>query len=86
MQRLQVRIGMDAGEPIQRKNDLYGTTVQLAARLCAHAAPEQILVSDTVAGLCAGGVLPLSEIGHVTLKGFEHPVRAYLVAIEISAG
>jgi class 3 adenylate cyclase len=36
---LQVRIGMAAGEPIERHNDLFGSTVQLAARLCARADP-----------------------------------------------
>lgn len=78
---LSVRIGIAAGEPIEHANDLFGTTVQLAARLCAHAAPEQILLSNVVAELCAGKKLPIQEFGHVTLKGFEQPVQAHTVAI-----
>ncbi len=76
---LYVRIGMAAGEPLERNNDLYGSTVQLAARLCAHAQPAQILVSNAVAELCIGKALPLTDIGLVQLKGFEHPVHAHAV-------
>ncbi len=45
---LHVRIGLDSGEPIEDSNDLFGATVQLAARLCSEAAADQILVSETV--------------------------------------
>src|SRR5262249_17417091 len=41
---LKVRVGAAAGEPVEQHNDLFGTTVQLASRLCRHAQPEQILV------------------------------------------
>jgi class 3 adenylate cyclase len=77
--RLQVRIGMAAGEPIERNNDLYGSTVQLAARLCAQADPAQILVSNAVAELCIGKALSLTDLGCVTLKGFDRPVRVHAV-------
>ena len=76
-QAISVRIGMAAGEPIEHHNDLFGSTVQLAARLCSHAAPEQILVSNTVAELCLGKALPFKDLGHVPLKGFEQPVRVH---------
>jgi class 3 adenylate cyclase len=79
---LQVRIGMAAGEPIERNNDLYGSTVQLAARLCAHAQPSQILISNAVAELCIGKALPLTDIGRVTLKGFDQPIHAHAVATD----
>ena len=74
-----VRIGVAAGEPIERHDDFFGATVQLAARLCAHADPQQILMSSTVAELCIGKSLPIREIGVVTLKGFAEPVRAHCV-------
>lgn len=79
---LQVRIGIAAGEPIERHNDLFGSTVQLAARLCAHAEPDRILVSNTVAELCAGKSLRLQSIGRVALKGFDDPHHAHSVEIE----
>ena len=41
-QSLQLRIGIASGEPIERHNDLFGSAVQLAARLCAHAEPDPV--------------------------------------------
>jgi class 3 adenylate cyclase len=76
---LQVRIGIAVGEPIERSNDLFGTTVQLAARLCAHAEPEQILVSNAVAELCQGKALPLKDAGKVALKGFDQPIHVHCI-------
>ncbi len=78
---LRLRIGVAAGEPIEHHNDLFGSTVQLAARLCAHAEPEQVLVSNTVAELCIGKALPLRDAGHVELKGFDRPVHVHCVGI-----
>ena len=76
---LKVRIGAAAGEPVEQHQDLFGSTVQLAARLCSHALPEQILVSNVVAELCAGKGLPFQDVGEVVLKGFGYPVRAHAV-------
>jgi class 3 adenylate cyclase len=74
-----VRLGIAAGEPVEHHNDLFGCTVQLAARLCSHAQAQQILVSNVVAELCVGKTLPFQEVGEVTLKGFDQPIRAHAV-------
>jgi len=76
---IKVRIGAAAGEPVEHHDDLFGSTVQLAARLCSHALPEQILVSNVVAELCLGKGLPFQDLGEVVLKGFDRPVRAHAV-------
>ncbi len=76
---LKVRIGVAAGEPVEHHQDLFGSTVQLAARLCAHAMPDQILTSNVVAELCVGKKIPFQDLGEVTLKGFDRPVRAHAV-------
>jgi class 3 adenylate cyclase len=78
--RLRVRIGAAAGEPVEHRGDFFGTTVQLAARLCAHAEPDQILVSNTVMELCVGKGLKFSDLGVLALKGFDQPVRVHTVA------
>jgi class 3 adenylate cyclase len=75
----KVRAGVAAGEPVEHHNDLFGVTVQLAARLCSHADAEQVLVSNVVAELCEGKVLAFEDIGEITLKGFGQPVRAHAV-------
>src|SRR6266513_1818290 len=78
--QLKVRVGAAAGEPVEQHNDLFGTTVQLASRLCGHAQPEQILVSNVIAELCLGKGLLFEDLGEVSLKGFGHPVRAHAAA------
>jgi class 3 adenylate cyclase len=77
---LKVRVGAAAGEPVEQNNDLFGSTVQLAARLCAHAQPEQIVVSNAVPDLCTGKGLLFEDLGEVDLKGFGSPVRAHAAA------
>ncbi len=72
-----VRIGAAAGEPVESNRDLFGSTVQLAARLCSHAQPEQTLVSNVVAELCVGKGLTFRDLGEILLKGFDHPIRVH---------
>ena len=78
-EKLRVRIGLDAGEPVEDSNDLFGATVQMAARLCQAAQPEGILVSPAVRELVAAQ-FDLSEFGPCTFKGFAEPVTPYAVA------
>ena len=51
---LNVRVGLNAGEPIEEDGDLFGATVILASRIAAKADGGEILVADTVRGLCSG--------------------------------
>jgi class 3 adenylate cyclase len=76
---LRVRIGLNAGEPVVEDQDLFGTAVQLAARICAHAEPGQIVVPTVVRELAAGKGFLLADLGEVALRGFEDPVRLYEV-------
>ncbi len=76
-QSIRVRIGVNAGEPVAEDADLFGTAVQLARRVCDHAEPGQILVSDVVRGLASGKGFLFADTGDVALKGFEEPVRLY---------
>ncbi len=76
---LYLRIGMSAGEPIEEHGDLFGKAVQLAARLCAHAEPAQILIDQVVFDQWSGKQLPFADLGEVTPKGFVYAVRVYEV-------
>ena len=72
-----VRIGITAGEPVEQADDLFGSTVQLAARLCGQAEPGQVLVSSVVADLCIGKGLKFIDARQCELKGFEQPVATH---------
>ena len=78
-EKLQVRIGLDAGEPVADHNDLFGATVQMAARLCQSAEPEVIVVSEAVSEFLPGRI-QLVDLGQRALKGFAQPVAAFEVA------
>ena len=77
--QLGIRIGLNAGEPVAEDEDLFGSAVQLAARICAQAQPGQILASDVVRQLAAGKSFTFIDQGEVTLKGFDEPVRLHEV-------
>lgn len=79
---IRVRIGLNAGEPVAEAEDLFGTAVQLAARVCAQAEADQILASNVVRELAAGKGFLFSDQGNVALRGFEEPVRVYEVRWE----
>jgi adenylate cyclase len=76
---VNVRIGLNAGEPVAEDGDLFGATVQLGARVCNRARPGQVLVSNVVRELAMGKDFLFHDIGDVALKGFEDPVRLYEV-------
>ena len=72
-----VRIGLNAGEPIAEEDDLFGTAVNLAARICAQAEAGQILAPIVVRELAAGKQFMFADLGETELRGFEDPVRLY---------
>ena len=78
---LNLKIGINAGEPIAEDDDLFGTTVQLAARIVDKAVKGEILVSEIVRGICAGKELRFSNRGAFEMKGFADPVTLYQVEL-----
>ena len=76
---LQVHIGLNAGEPIAEESDLFGTSVQLARRICDHAEAGQILASNVVRELAAGKGFLFADVGDVVPKVFDEAVRLYEV-------
>jgi adenylate cyclase len=71
---LHIRIGINAGQPIIEDNDLFGSTVQLAARICDAAAPDEILVSEIVRQATERADITFLERGAMQFKGFEDPM------------
>jgi class 3 adenylate cyclase len=81
---IKVRIGLNAGEPIAEddpggRGDLFGTAVNMAARIAAKAEGGEILASNVVRELVAGKEFLFNDRGDTELRGFEDPVRVYEV-------
>ena len=76
---LEVRIGLNAGEPIVENNDLFGLTVQIASRVCGEANKNQIYVSSVVKELAAGKNYTFTPLGEFKLKGIDTPQTLYEV-------
>ena len=76
---LGIKIGINAGEPIVENNDLFGTTVQLSARIVDKAGNYEIFVSEVVKGICAGKKYQFKNRGGSDMKGFDEPVMLYEV-------
>lgn len=76
----RVRIGISAGEPVDKHQDLFGAVVNLASRICGHAGPGQIMVSSAVRELLVGKPTTFNDVGPIALKGFDDPVRLFGIA------
>ena len=81
---IRVRIGLNAGEPIAEddpggRGDLFGTAVNMAARIAAKADAGEILASNVVRELVAGKEFLFNDRGDTELRGFEDPVRLFEV-------
>ena len=59
------------------EEDLFGTAVQLAARICDHAEAGQILAANVVRELAAGKDFLFSDLGETELRGFEDPIKLW---------
>jgi class 3 adenylate cyclase len=80
-QALHIRIGLGAGESTVKDGDYFGLPSIEAARLCAQAPADGILVSAGVkmfAGRCEG--VEFSSAGELELKGFPDPMEAFSVS------
>jgi class 3 adenylate cyclase len=72
---LQVRAGLAYGTVVAINGDYFGNPVNLAARLVAAAAPEQILATPELRDELPDW--PAVARGPLTLKGFDAPVTAF---------
>lgn len=78
-ERLSVRVGINAGEPIAEGDELFGNAVQLSAEIAAGAAGGQIYASRVVRELVAGKGFHFSEGRDEVLPGHPAPVHVFEV-------
>ena len=93
-ERLQVRVGVATGivvvgDPIgsgeSRQLTAIGRTPNLAARLHEAAEPDSVMI-DEFTRRQIGGLFACRDLGELSLKGFDSPVRAWRVLGERTVG
>ncbi|MCW3016425.1 MAG: DNA-binding response regulator [Solirubrobacterales bacterium] len=74
---LELRVGLDAGEPLPEGEELYGTPVIVASRLCDVAGAGEILASVVVCQIAGHRVAELMQpAGDLRLRGIAERVTA----------
>ena len=83
---LAVRVGLNVGEPIRTGGDYHGMAVNVAARLCGHAAGGQILASELIAAVVGSrGGFRFRAAGRLKLKGVPEAVAAVVVEWKVES-
>jgi adenylate cyclase len=80
--KVQFRIGINLGEVIEDRGDIYGNDVNIAARLESLADAGGVCISESVR-TAIGSKLPLAYefMGEQLVKNIKDPIRAYQVRL-----
>ncbi len=84
--KVQFRVGVNLGDVIEDRGDIYGDGVNVAARLESLAEPGGVCVSEAVRS-AVGSKLPLDFdfMGEQEVKNIAEPVRAYRTSLTLGA-
>ncbi|MFP3881860.1 MAG: adenylate/guanylate cyclase domain-containing protein [Actinomycetota bacterium] len=74
---LVLRAGLHTGEVEVMSDDVAGLSVHVASRIAALAAPNEVLVSNSVRELCIGAPLDFHDRGTKPLKGLPGQWQLY---------
>ena len=74
---LRVRIGINAGEPIQEGDELHGAAVKATEAIAARAHGGEILIANVVRELAAGKSFAFADRGLQDIPGLEEQVRIW---------
>jgi adenylate cyclase len=77
--------GIAAGLVVVRDGDVYGRTVNLAARIAGEAGPGEVVVEEGAVIALPAGTARFEPLGRVALKGFPTDVGLWLASAPDSA-
>jgi adenylate cyclase len=81
-QRLELRIGVNLGDVIVDRDDIFGDGVNIAARLEALAEPGTVCISQTVYDQVRNKLdLDYRALGSHRVKNIAEPIRAYAIGV-----
>jgi len=75
------RTGLNHGPVLRRANDLFGSTVNVAARIAALASPGELLATQSVANIAAASGIVVRDIGKVALRSIADHVPLYSIEL-----
>lgn len=75
------RTGLHQGEAVERNGDVFGTAVNIVARVAAHAQPGQVLATGSVAEAAREMGIPVVTQGNATLKNLSESYELFDVAL-----
>jgi adenylate cyclase len=75
------RTGLNHGPVLRRANDLFGSTVNIAARVAALASAGQLLATEPVADIAAASGIVVRDIGKVALRSIADHVPLYAIEL-----
>ena len=78
-EQLAIRVGLSTGDVVWEDDDCFGDAVIEASRLCAAAAPDQVLAADVVRVLARQRGQSFRAAGDLELKG----IAGLVTAIEV---
>src|SRR5207249_9920895 len=73
------RTGINHGPVLRRANDLFGSTVNIAARIAAFASPGQLLATQVVANIAAESGIVARDMGKVALRSIADQMSLYSI-------
>jgi len=80
--KVEFRIGVNSGDVIEDRGDIYGDGVNVAARLEALAEPGGICISESVrAAIGKRLAFDYEDMGEQEVKNISEPVRTYKVVL-----
>jgi adenylate cyclase len=75
------RTGLCHGPVLRRSNDLFGSTVNIAARIAAFASPGQLLATQPVANMAEASGIVSRDMGKVALRSIADQLQLYSIEL-----
>src|SRR5918995_7465051 len=75
------RAALNHGPVIRRGSDLFGSTVNIAARIASLASPGQLLATQSIAEIAAARGILVRDLGKVALRSVAGEVSLYEIEL-----
>ena len=76
---LDLRVGLNGGDTITEGGDVFGSSVNLASRVCALAGAGQVFCTGIVRNRAKAVKMPFADRGEHAVKGYKDPIPVYEV-------